>query len=58
MHIGMRIIGVEKQQLGNDGVGNFIVNSGSEKNDTILEQAAVNIHCPFFSTGLFYNVGY
>jgi hypothetical protein len=58
VHIGVRIVGVEKQKLGNDGIGNIAVDTGSEKDNAVFQQAAVNIHRPLFASAFLYNVGY
>jgi hypothetical protein len=47
---------LEEQHLGDQSIGNLVINLLTEKDDPIFQQAAVNVVGTFFATTLFDNV--
>src|SRR6266513_1666656 len=58
MNILVGVFSLQKKKLGNDQVGNLIVNPTAEKNDPIFEKPRINVVGPFAPAGLFDNYGY
>ena len=54
----VRIFGFEKQKLGDQEIGNLIVDGGSQKDDPILQEPGVNIISPLPPAALLDNHGY
>ena len=48
---------MQEEQLGHDGVGDFVIDLRTEENNAILEQTAVNVHRPLFAAALLNHVG-
>lgn len=57
MDVRFGIIRLQKQHLGDQSVGDLVVDLLAEKNDSILQQTAVDIVDTFLASALFDNVG-
>jgi hypothetical protein len=55
--IALRVIGLEEEHLGDDGIGHLIVDLCAEEHNPVLQQTAVDIHRPLFAAALFDDVG-
>ena len=52
VNVRLRIVGLQKQHLGDDRIGDVVVDRGTEEDDPVLEQATVNVHRPLFAAVL------
>ena len=50
--VGLGIFRLQEEQLGDDGVGHFVVDLRAEKDDAVFQQAAVDVHRPLFAAAL------
>src|SRR5204862_7022526 len=48
----VRVLGLEVQQLGDDQVRDLIVDRGAEKDDSLVQQARINVEGALASRGL------
>ena len=55
--VGLGIVGLQEQHLGDDRVGHLVVHLRAQKDDPVLEQAAVDVVDPLFAAALFDDVG-
>ena len=55
--VGLGVLRLQEQQLGDDRVGHFVVDLRAEEDDAVLQQAAVDVHRPLFAAALFDDVG-
>ena len=46
------IFGFQKKQLGDDQVGDLIVNRSAQKDDVFFQQPGINVVCAFAPGGL------
>ena len=57
MHVGLGVVRLEKEHLGDHGVGDLVVDGRAEKDDAVFQQPAVDIHRPLFAAALFDHIG-
>ena len=48
---------LQEQQLGHDAVGDRVVDAAAKDDDSVLQQATVDVHGPFFTAMTLYDVG-
>ena len=53
MNIGLGILMGQDDHLGDDQVGDRVVDRGAQDDDSILKEAGIDIHRPFFTTAAF-----
>ncbi|MMZ65249.1 hypothetical protein D1872_276450 [compost metagenome] len=53
MDVFPRIFRVQKQHLGNNGVGDDVIHLGAQENDAVLQQSRVNVVSAFAAVTLF-----
>ncbi len=58
MNVGFIVFVAQKQHLGDDQIGDIIVDAAAEKNDPVFQQPGENIVGPFAAAALFNNNGY
>jgi hypothetical protein len=46
------ILGFEEEELGDDQVGQVILDATTDENDAVLEEPGINVVCPFPATAL------
>src|SRR5262249_47699017 len=56
VNVGLGIVRLQEQHLGDDDVGYLVVHLRAEEDDPVLQQAAVNIIDALFASALFDNV--
>ena len=47
---------LQEKKLGNDGIGNVIVDWRTDEHDSVTKQATVNVPCPFLTAFAFIDV--
>lgn len=57
VNVGFGVVRLQEQHLGDQGIGDVIVNLLAEENDAVFEQAAVNVVNAFFATAFLDDVG-
>ncbi len=55
MDILFRVLHLQKQHLSNDGIRHAIINAGTNANDTVLEQAGLDVERTFTAAVRFDN---
>ena len=55
--VGLGVFRLQEQQLGDHGVGHVVGDLRAEKDDAVLQQAAVDVHRPLFAAALLDDVG-
>ena len=53
MDVGLGVLMRQDQHLGDDQVGDGVIDRRAQNDDAVLEQAGINIHRPFFTTAPF-----
>jgi hypothetical protein len=57
VNVGLRIVRLQKQQLRHEAIRDIVVDRRTEQDDSILEQATVDVHRPLFAAALLDDVG-
>ena len=53
MDVGLGVLMGQNKHLGDDEVGDRVVDRGSQDDDAVLEQAGIDIHRPLFTAASF-----
>src|SRR5262245_19988672 len=56
VYVGLGIVRLQEQELRDDDIGHLVIHLGAQKDDAVLEQAAVDVIDPLFTTALFNDI--